>query len=541
MSLDVKTSRVRLAGAPIALQIMALLLGAVVVANALSFLVVVSLPPPRPAVWRVTDVAAALKGGPLTTRDGKTLVRRIEAAAPRNPDPNHHGGPLHMILAQDLGMTPEKVALVETHPSQRFGPDINIMGGLTILPAAREFRRRDADRRDADRPPPPPPGGAAAPPQGFDPAGGAPADSRPPGAEGAVAPQGQVPAQQGSAAQPVWGQGGGHFMGRYWDGQRGIDRMPIVGDFQAAAQMPDGRWLTVSTPPEPFPNPWQVRVLLWLAACLVVIGLAGWLFSRRITAPIRAFAEAAEHLGRDPRQGAIPLSGSAEIGKAAGAFNRMQERLKRYVEDRTAMVAAISHDLRTPLARIRFKVEDAPEAVKEPVIRDIERMEHMINAVLAFIRDASEPSHRERLDLRSVLEVAADDAAALGDDVPVTGEDRPIIVDGDPNALVRVFGNLIENALKYGKSAETRVFQADDHAVVEVVDTGPGLAASEMERVFQPFYRADPARTLNDDGVGLGLAVARTIVRGHGGDVVLRPNTPSGLIARVSLPLAAGR
>jgi signal transduction histidine kinase len=273
----------------------------------------------------------------------------------------------------------------------------------------------------------------------------------------------------------------------------------------------------------------------------VAIGVAGFLFSRRITAPIRAFAEAAEHLGRDPRQGGLPLSGSAEIGKAAIAFNRMQERLKRYVDDRTAMVAAISHDLRTPLARIRFKVEDAPEAVKEPVIRDIERMEHMINAVLAFIRDASEPSHRERLDLRSVLEVAADDAAAMGDDVPVSGEDRPIIVDGDPNALVRVFGNLIENALKYGSTAEARVFQADDHAVVEVVDCGPGLAAGEMERVFQPFYRADPARTLNDDGVGLGLAVARSIVRGHGGDIVLRQNAPSGLIARVSLPLAATR
>jgi len=536
---EVRTSKVRLAGAPIALQIMALLLVAVVVANVLSFLVVVLLPPPRPTIWRVADVAAALKGGPLVSREGKTLLRHIEAAPPRNPDPNRRGfGPLQRVLAQDLGMPVEKVAIVETHPSQRFGPDL--MGGLTMLPAAREFRRHENDRRDADRPPPPPQGagsgaGPGGPPQGFDPARAGGDDGHPPPGDG--------PAQPPGGGQ---GQGGRGFLYRYFDGDggggpRGFERMPIVGDFQAASQMADGRWLTVSTPQEPFPNPWQVRVLLWLAACLAVIGLAGFLFSRRITAPIRAFAEAAEHLGRDPRQGGLPLSGSAEIGKAAAAFNRMQERLKRYVDDRTAMVAAISHDLRTPLARIRFKVEDAPEAVKGPVIRDIERMEHMINAVLAFIRDASEPSHRERLDLRSVLEVAADDAAAMGDDVPVSGEDRPIIVDGDPNALVRVFGNLIENALKYGKSAEARVFQADDHAVVEVVDTGPGLPASEMERVFQPFYRVDPARTLNDDGVGLGLAVARSIVRGHGGDVVLRPNSPSGLIARVSLPLAAGR
>ncbi|MGA0603079.1 ATP-binding protein [Caulobacter sp. KR2-114] len=531
--MDVKTSKVRLAGAPIALQIMALLLVAVVVANALSFLVVVLLPPPRPTIWRVADVAAALKGGPLTSREGKTLVRRIQPAAPRNPDPHRHGGgPLHAMLAQDLGMPAEKVALVETHPSQRFGPDI--MGGLAVLPA-REFRRRDGERRDGDRPPPGVPVGAGAPPQGFDPgrlAGGEGAPSPAPGPAPGQAAGGPPPDDRGPIYRYFEAQGGG---------PRAFERMPIVGDFQAGAQMADGRWLVVSTPQEPFPNAWQLRVLLWLVACLVVIGLGGWLFSRRITAPIRAFAEAAEHLGRDPRQGGLPLSGSAEIGKAAAAFNRMQERLKRYVDDRTAMVAAISHDLRTPLARIRFKVEDAPEAVKGPVIRDIERMEHMITAVLAFIRDASEPSHRERLDLRSVLEVAADDAAAMGDDVPVSGEDRPIIVDGDPNALVRVFGNLIENALKYGHSAEARVFQADDHAVVEVVDTGPGLAASEMERVFQPFYRADPARTLTTDGVGLGLAVARSIVRGHGGDIVLRPNAPSGLIARVSLPLAAGR
>ncbi|MBS0410311.1 MAG: HAMP domain-containing histidine kinase [Proteobacteria bacterium] len=530
--MEVKAGRVRFTGAPIALQIMALLLAAVVVANGLSFLIVVLLPPPRPAIWRVTDVAAALKGGPLQTREGRTLVRRIAASPPRPKDPDRRGGPQHMALAQELGLPPDKVSVVESRPPQRFSPAW--IGGPAL--AAREFEHHHGGQKGDDHRPGPPGDGPQPPNMMFDNGGG----DRPPPPRDPAADPGPGPAGAPPGGAPE-GERRFNFVVNGPGGLRAFDRMPLIGDFSAAAQMPDGRWLVVSTPPEPFPNAWQLRVLLWLAACLVVIGLAGFLFSRRITAPIRAFAEAAEHLGRDPRQGAIPLSGSAEIGKAAAAFNRMQERLKRYVDDRTAMVAAISHDLRTPLARIRFKVEDAPDEMKAAVVRDIERMEDMIGAVLAFIRDGAEASHRERLDLRSVIEVAADDAAALGVDVPVTGEDRPIIVDGDPSALTRLFGNIVDNALKYGQGAEARVFQADDHGIVEVVDTGPGLSPSDMERVFEPFFRSDPARTLTDDGVGLGLAVARSIARAHGGDIVMRPNSPTGLIVRVSLPLAASR
>ena len=320
-----------------------------------------------------------------------------------------------------------------------------------------------------------------------------------------------------------------------------FERQFMIGDFTAAARMSDGRWTVVASPPEPFPNDWQARVMLWFATCLVVIALAGYLFGRRITAPIRAFSDAAERLGRDPRQGGIPLRGPAEIGKAAAAFNRMQERLKRYVDDRTAMVAAISHDLRTPLARIRFKLEAAPEDVRAAVTRDVERMEEMIDAVLAFVRDASEPSRRERLDLRSLVEVAADDAAVAGPPLEVEGDEAPLIVDGDAPALSRLFGNLIDNAVKHGGGGAARVFHEDDHAVVEIADDGPGVPAADLERVFQPFYRAEAARTLTENGVGLGLAVARSIARAYGGDVVLIARSPKGLTARVTLPLAAKR
>ena len=222
---------------------------------------------------------------------------------------------------------------------------------------------------------------------------------------------------------------------------------------------------------------------------------------------------------------------------AARAFNEMQERLRRYVGDRTAMVGAISHDLRTPLARMRFKLEGAPEGVREAVLSDVDQMERMISAVLSFIKDAHEPSERTSLDLLSLLECVVDDAAAAGADVSLIS-DATVVVEADPLALQRLFENLIDNAAKYGKRSTVRLFQADGEAVVEIADQGPGIAPADMARVFEPFYRAEAARTLDGSGVGLGLAVARSIAIAHGGDVTLA-STDRGLVARVMLPLPA--
>ena len=263
-----------------------------------------------------------------------------------------------------------------------------------------------------------------------------------------------------------------------------------------------------------------------------------WWFARRITKPFDRFAEAAEALGRDPNAPSMVLSGPSEIGKAALAFNDMQARIRRYVGDRTAMVGAISHDLRTPLARIRFKLESAPPHVKQAVLSDVEKMEQMIGAVLAFIRDASEPRQRQRLDLLSLAECVADDAGAIGSDVEIV-RGYPYTIDGDPIGLQRMLSNLVDNAVKYGGFARIRLFEDEGEAVIEIADEGPGLPPAELERVFQPFYRANAARTLDDKaGVGLGLSVARSIARAHGGDIELA-QADRGLVARVRLPLAA--
>jgi len=323
-------------------------------------------------------------------------------------------------------------------------------------------------------------------------------------------------------------------------GRRGFffgDR-PLFGDFTAAVRQHDGRWLVVRPRPESFPNDWQRRLLLWLGGCLLITAPLGYLFARRITAPIGRFAHAAEALGRDPNGPLMELSGPAEVGMAARAFNDMQARLKRYIEDRTAMVGAISHDLRTPLARIRFKLEAAPEAVRAAVNADLDQMEQMISSVLAFIRDASTGRPHERLDLLSLVEVLVDDAAQTGQEVTLD-DAVPATVEADELGLRRLFGNLLDNAVKYGGSASVTLYVADGHVLVEIADQGPGLASSELERVFQPFYRMEAARTLDGGGVGLGLAVARSVARAHGGDVTLS-STPAGLTARVRLPLSAG-
>lgn len=319
----------------------------------------------------------------------------------------------------------------------------------------------------------------------------------------------------------------------------GLAPAPFVeGDFVAALRVGDGNWATVQPVPEPFPNAWQRRVLLWFLIAAAVVVPAGWLFSRRLVRPISGFARAAERLGREPAAPVLALQGPAEIGRAAQAFNLMQSRLRSFVDDRTAMIGAISHDLRTPLTRMRFRIEDVPDDMRSGMLQDVEEMERMISSVLAFTRDASEPGSRERLDLSSLLRDVVDDAAFVGKDVHLERSEEAA-VEVDAIGVRRLLDNLVENAVKYGRQARVRLFIDEQNAVAEVSDSGPGLPDEELERVFQPFYRAPAARASGKQGSGLGLAVCRSIARAHGGEVQLKRGQ-RGLVAQVRLPLAYG-
>ena len=318
----------------------------------------------------------------------------------------------------------------------------------------------------------------------------------------------------------------------------GLAPAPFVeGDFVAALRIADG-WAVVQPVPEPFPNAWQRRLLLWFAIAFALIAPLGWWFARRVVQPIAGFARAAERLGRDPTAPVMMLKGPAEVGRAAHAFNRMQSRLRSFVDDRTAMIGAISHDLRTPLTRLRFRLEDVDEDLRAGMLHEVEEMEAMITSVLAFIRDASEPGSREKLDLAAIVEDVVEDAVFVGNDVRLTlNEKAPVEVDAI--GMRRLLANLVENAVKYGDRARVRLFTDRQEAVAEVSDDGPGLSDDELERVFQPFYRAQAARASDKQGTGLGLAVCRSIARAHGGDVQLMRGD-RGLVAQVRVPLAYG-
>jgi two-component system OmpR family sensor kinase len=479
------TPRARI-GAPIGLQLVLLIVACLLATHLIVFATVVIAPPPRPPVYRLAEIATALKGGPLTTRYGRPMVRTVSATLPEDfagPRPPMHG-PARDALAAALDRPQSEVRLAPRRPS----------AWERLIEGPRGQRMLFDDRR-------PPPGGPGGP------------EHRPP------------PRDDLRLAPPGGGQLG-----------RAILEAPVVGDFAAAVRQSDGRWVVVRSSAEPFPNAWQRRALLVLGISFLVVAPAGLLFARRITAPLKRFSEAAERLGRDPRADPVTLSGPAEIGAAAEAFNNMQARLKRYVDDRTAMVGAISHDLRTPLARIRFKLEGVPPKVRDSVLADVGQMEQMIGGVLAFIRNEGAPRTREKLDLLSLAECVADDAAMVGADVEMA-ESEPVTVEGDPVALQRMLTNLVDNAVKYGAQARVLVRRDGELAVVEVADAGPGLPAEDLERVFQPFYRADASRNLDSGGIGLGLPIARTTARAHGGDVELT-STAAGLIARVTLPIA---
>ena len=310
----------------------------------------------------------------------------------------------------------------------------------------------------------------------------------------------------------------------------------LIGPFAVGLRQADGRWRIVETRNPRLLDPWRLHVLLWFLASILVTAPLAYLFGRRVSAPISAFAAAAERLGRDPNAPPLEVQGSAEIGVAAKAFNEMQERLRRYVDDRTSMIGAVAHDLRTPLTRLRFHAESAAPELRAKMVADIGEMDAMVAGAMAFVRDATQTGPRLKLELRSLLESVVDGFVELGRDVRLKpGE--PAVIVGDSVALKRLFANLIDNAVKFGGLARMSLRVEEGVAIVEVEDDGSGLAEEELEAVFEPFRRAEPSRSRDTGGIGLGLTAARSIARAHGGDVTLANRLGGGLKAMVALPL----
>jgi two-component system OmpR family sensor kinase len=314
------------------------------------------------------------------------------------------------------------------------------------------------------------------------------------------------------------------------------DNTTLLKSFVAARHIRDGSWDIVEREVEGFPNALHRRALLLFALGAATLLPLAWLFARALSAPIRRFSEAARRLGRDPNAPPLPREGPAEMLIAVDSFNTMQARLNRLIQERTHMVGAIAHDLRTPLTRLAFRLEDLPNPLREKVDADIQEMKSMVSAALDFIRDRSLSGQREPLDFRLLVESVVDDQSDLGHDVTLQSG-TPITLGGNPLALRRMVGNLVDNALKYGERARLRLRVANDQCILEIDDDGPGIPEQLQQQVFEPFFRLESSRNRDTGGIGLGLAAVRAIVLDHGGEIGLGNRKGGGLRVTVSLPV----
>ena len=309
-----------------------------------------------------------------------------------------------------------------------------------------------------------------------------------------------------------------------------------------ALQLPEDAWLTAEMFLTPL-WPWHSGnfMLTFLAMSFLTALLALWAV-RRLILPVGTLAAAAEALGRDVNAPPLPETGPAELATAAAAFNTMAARIRRFIDDRTFLLTAIGHDLRTPITRLRLRAEFMEdEDQRRRMVADLDELEAMVAATLAFGRDATLAEPAGPIDLAAlvatVLSEAADARPALGADATTFTDDRPVTVTARPVALKRALTNLVANALNYGGSVHvTLLAPACGMASMHIDDTGAGIAAEDIERVFLPFLRLEASRNRETGGVGLGLPIARNILRAHGGDVVLANRPGGGLRALVTLP-----
>ena len=314
------------------------------------------------------------------------------------------------------------------------------------------------------------------------------------------------------------------------------------GILLVSLRFPDAGWLNfrLELPP---PRPWHSATFLAAFALMTLAAGALTLWAvRRLTRPVRALAQAADRLGRDVNAPPLPEDGPSEVATAARAFNTMAERIRRYVGDRTQMLAAIGHDLKTPITRLKLRAEFLDdEEQRRKMLADLDEMETMIAATLAFARDESRGEPSVPVDLaalcRTVLDEAADARPDFSEMIGYAGPEH-LTASVRPGALKRALANLVGNAVAYGGGVQLTLAPPAAGVVrITIEDEGPGVPENELEAVFQPFRRLEASRNRETGGTGLGLPIARNIFRAHGGDVVLRNRRTGGLAALATLPV----
>jgi signal transduction histidine kinase len=317
---------------------------------------------------------------------------------------------------------------------------------------------------------------------------------------------------------------------------------PRFSELAIGMRLLDGRWVNVTLTMAPL-RPWHSLTFLiaFLLMTLAAAMLTLWAV-RRLTAPVRTLALAAESLGRDVNAPPLPEDGPLEVATAAAAFNTMAARIRRFVQDRTFLLTAIGHDLRTPITRLKLRLEFIEdEELRRKMLIDLDELESMVAATLDFGRDMTTSEPVASVDLpelaRTVLDETADARPEAAERLTYEGPDH-LTARVRPVSLKRALTNLIGNAVAYGGNARVRLSPANTGTVTLVVeDDGPGIPSHELDRVFQPFQRLETSRNRETGGTGLGLPIARNILRAHGGDVILANRPAGGLQAVVTLPV----
>lgn len=339
------------------------------------------------------------------------------------------------------------------------------------------------------------------------------------------------------AADAALSRGVGRVVRGFYEERAPIGAHEVRGGFTLAIPAADGRTVVLRTQAQPTLGAWHRVALAALAGVFVLLLLVAWGVARAISRPLRALA--AKAAGARPGQPPLlPAAGPREVRQLSESISAMHRRLAGHAAERTAMLAAIAHDLGTPLSRIAFWIEQLPEAARERAAGDIEEMRAMLGDVLRFARDERTGVAPQRIDLGSLLDSLADDLAAAGQPVLLSPGPRAVVT-GDARALRRAFANLLDNALRYGRFARLGWSVEGDRAIVTIEDDGPGIDDDDAERLFAPFVRGDPSRNRATGGTGLGLAIVRSIVEAHGGTAALGRATAGGGLATVVVPLSA--
>lgn len=344
------------------------------------------------------------------------------------------------------------------------------------------------------------------------------------------------PAGKGSGHGPPWAKGEDSWAppmmkhgAQYGAGGNG----PI---FVAQVRLTDGTLATFDSRMPQETEHWPYRLAASIVLLIVAVLLVTFIAVRWATHPLKTLSTAADELGRNLNRAPIPETGPDEVAQAARAFNRMQAKLAGYLRERTQVLAAMSHDLKTPITRLRLRAELLDdETLRSKFDNDLREMEAMVMAALDFLRGMDNGEAVQAVDMNAMLESLQADLAETGGSVTITGR-SPAPYSGRPQALKRCLANLLENAIKYGNRAAVTIDDDRSALTIRILDEGPGIPEDRMAQVFEPFYRVEGSRNRETGGTGLGLAIAKNVAELHGGRITLANRPEGGLAVTLTLP-----